>query len=330
MKDNSQELDRKFSVAPMLDWTDKHCRHFHRILSKKAVLYTEMVTSGALLHGKREVFLQHNPIEYPLAFQLGGHDASELAQCALIVEKRGYQEINLNIGCPSNRVQKGKMGACLMAEPATVAKALIAMREAVDIPVTVKHRIGINGRESYQQLVDFVGQVSKAGCNTFIVHARIAVLEGLTPKKNRNIPPLKPDWVYQLKQDFPDLEIIINGGIKFFKDIAEHMLRVDGVMIGREAYQNPYMLAEVDNKIYGCNKPAIDRFSVIERLVPYIELQLSQGIYLNHMTRHILGLFQGIPGARGFRRHISKYAHKQGAKIKVLLDAVQIVENHIK
>ncbi len=323
---NGKSLNRAFSVAPMLDWTDKHCRYFHRILSKHAVLYTEMVTTGALIHGHRDRFLEHDAFEYPLALQLGGHDPVDLSACARMAEERGYQEVNLNVGCPSDRVQNGRIGACLMAEPQTVAEAIKAMRDSVDIPVTVKHRIGINGRESYGELTDFIGQVAEAGCQTFIVHARIAILEGLSPKQNREVPPLKPEWVYQVKEDFPELEITINGGIASFDEIAIHREKLDGVMVGREAYQNPYMLAKVDQQLYGCDRPIKQRFEVIEEMVPYIEAQLRQGVYLSHITRHMLGLYQGVPGARRFRRHISENAHRQGAGADVLIDAARQVE----
>ncbi len=323
---STKKLDRKFSVAPMLDWTDRHCRYFHRLLSERALLYTEMVTTGALIHGDRERFLQHDAFEYPLALQLGGHDADELTKCARFAQERGYQEVNLNVGCPSDRVQNGRIGACLMAEPQTVALAVQAMLSAVDIPVTVKHRIGINGRESYGELTDFIGQVADAGCKTFIVHARIAILEGLSPKQNREVPPLKPEWVYQLKQDFPDLEITINGGVSSFTEIAEHLDKLDGVMVGREAYQNPYMLAKVDSELYGCSLPVKERAAIVEQMVPYIETQLGKGVYLSHISRHMLGLYQGVPGARRFRRHISENAHRQNAGIEVLLEAVRQVE----
>ena len=323
---SQKKVDRTFSVAPMMGLTDRHCRYFHRLLSEHALLYTEMVTSGALIHGDKHRFLAHDVAEYPLALQLGGHDASELALCARFAEDMGYQEVNLNVGCPSDRVQNGRIGACLMAEPATVANAVKAMRHAVSIPVTVKHRIGINGRESYQALVDFVGTVAEAGCESFIVHARIAVLEGLSPKQNREVPPLKPAWVYGLKAAFPDLEVIINGGIRSLDEIAIHLDNIDGVMVGREAYQNPYLLAAVDHHLYGSASPGPSRRQVIERMLPYIEQQLKQGTYLSHITRHMLGLYQGVPGARRFRRYISEHAHHSGADSEVLLAAVDQVE----
>lgn len=313
-------------VAPMMDWTDRHCRFFHRCLSARALLYTEMVTTGALVHGDKGRFLQHDAFEYPLALQLGGHDPKDLAYCAGLAQEWGYQEVNLNVGCPSDRVQNGRIGACLMAEPETVAKGVRAMKDNVSIPVTVKHRIGINGRESWQELVDFVGTVADAGCDTFIVHARIAVLEGLSPKENRDIPPLKPDWVYQLKTTFPALTIAINGGIKTFTEIDQHLLHIDGVMLGREAYQNPYLLSEVDSRLYGCQKQVKSRAEVIAEMIPYIESELCHGTWLSHITRHMLGLYHGVSGGRRFRRHISENAHKPGAGIDVLLDAVKLVE----
>lgn len=321
------ELSRRFSVAPMMDWTDRHCRYFHRLLSEHTVLYTEMVTTGALVFGDKARFLRHNPEEYPLALQLGGHDPEHLAMSARYGEEAGYQEINLNVGCPSDRVQNGRIGACLMAEPETVAAGVRAMKDKVSIPVTVKHRIGINGRESYDELVDFVGTVAEAGCETFVVHARIAILEGLSPKENREIPPLKPELVYQLKRDFPNLEITINGGITSFDQIDQHMEHVDGVMLGREAYHNPYLMAEVDNRLYGIDKPLAERRDIVEQMIPYIEAELTKGTYLSHITRHMLGLYQGEPGARRFRRYISENAHKKGAGIEVLLKAVEEVES---
>ncbi|MDD7805392.1 MAG: tRNA dihydrouridine(20/20a) synthase DusA [Endozoicomonas sp. (ex Botrylloides leachii)] len=326
---SEKKLNRLFSVAPMMDWTDRHCRYFHRQLSKKALLYTEMVTSSALIYGDHEQFLQHNIDEYPLSLQLGGHNAKSLARCARYAQAWGYQEVNLNVGCPSGRVQNGRIGACLMAEPDTVATAVAAMKSVVDIPVTVKHRIGISPQASYDKLANFVGRVAEAGCETFIVHARIAVLTGLSPKQNREIPPLKPEWVYQLKKDFPSLEIIINGGIKSFDEISYHMLKLDGVMLGREAYQNPYLLAEVDNRLYSSVQPLIQRRQVIEKMVPYIEHQLAKGACLHHITRHMLGLYQGVQGARKYRRYISENAHKDGAGIEILIKAVNLVETEL-
>ncbi len=311
----------------MMDWTDRHCRYFHRVLSQHALLYTEMVTTGALVYGDKSRFLQHDAFEYPLALQLGGHDDKHLAICAGLAEQWGYQEVNLNVGCPSDRVQNGRIGACLMSEPQTVANAVRAMKDTVSIAVTVKHRIGINGHESWQELVDFVGTVADAGCETFIVHARIAVLEGLSPKENREVPPLKPDWVYELKRQFPALNIAINGGIKTFDEIQHHLHHVDGVMLGREAYQNPYLLSEVDARLYGCERTPVSRSEVIARMIPYVEAELASGTWLSHISRHMLGLYHGVPGGRRFRRHISENAHKPGAGVEVLLDAVKLVED---
>lgn len=281
----------RFSVAPMLDWTDRHCRFFLRLISKQALLYTEMVTTGALLHGDRQRFLQFDPSEHPLALQLGGSDPAGLAACAKMAEDFGYDEVNLNVGCPSDRVQNGSFGACLMAEPELVAECVGAMRKAVSIPVTVKSRIGIDDRDSYEELIKFIGTVAEAGCDTFIVHARKAWLKGLSPKQNREVPPLRYDTVYRLKQDFPTLQIVLNGGITTL-DQAEDVLGngVDGVMVGREAYHNPYILAEVDRRLFGASAEVITRAEIIEKLLPYIEQQRAEGVRLHSITRHILGL----------------------------------------
>ncbi len=310
----------RFCVAPMLDWTDKHCRYFHRLISQKAFLYTEMVTTGALIHGDQHRFLQFNA-ENPVAFQLGGSNPRELAICAKMVEGYGYDEVNLNVGCPSDRVQNGRFGACLMAEPELVAQCVAAMVQAVSIPVTVKSRIGIDERDSYEELVHFISTVADAGCKTFIIHARKAWLSGLSPKQNRDIPPLRYDVAYQIKQDFPGLEIILNGGITTL-DQAEDLLRhVDGVMLGREAYHNPYLLAEVDRRFFGDTNGPRSREMILQLLAPYIQQQLDDGIRLNSITRHILGLFHGAPGARAWRRHLSENVGKTGAGINVLWDA---------
>ncbi|OQX37866.1 MAG: tRNA dihydrouridine(20/20a) synthase DusA [Oceanospirillales bacterium LUC14_002_19_P2] len=323
------EPSRLFSVAPMMDWTDRHCRYFLRQISQSALLYTEMVTTGALIHGDRNRFLDFNPEEHPVALQLGGNDPKDLAECAHYAGQWGYDEVNLNVGCPSDRVQNGRIGACLMAEPETVAACVKAMRDRVDIPVTVKHRIGINGRDSWDALVDFVGQVAEAGCKTFIVHARIAILEGLSPKENRDIPPLRYDVVYRLKETFPELEIILNGGVKTIAETLSHLQHVDGVMVGREAYQNPWLLADVDNTIYGQENNESDSFltrhAVMEAMLPYIDQCLANGSHLNHITRHVLGLFNGQPGARRFRRHLSENGHRAGAGIDVIHDALALV-----
>jgi tRNA-dihydrouridine synthase A len=303
---------RRISVAPMMDWTDRHCRFFHRQLSKDAWLYTEMVTTGALLHGNVERHLRFNEVEHPLALQLGGSDPHELAQSAKLGELWGYDEVNLNCGCPSERVQKGAFGACLMREPELVAECVKAMRDSVSIDVTVKHRIGVDHIESYDFVRDFVGIVSQAGCYTFIVHARNAILKGLSPKDNREIPPLKYDWVYQLKKDFSHLEFILNGGVTSFDEIDRHLPLVDGVMLGRWAYHDPYCLSQVDARYYGELPKMVSRKEVIDTMVEYAKDQLEQfgtmgggGLRLNSITRHMLGLMAGVPGARAFRRVLS-------------------------
>jgi tRNA-dihydrouridine synthase A len=310
----------------MMDWSDHHCRYFWRLITKEALLYTEMVTTGALIHGDRERFLHFNDKEHPVALQLGGSDPGELAQCARWAQQWGYDEVNLNCGCPSDRVQSGMFGACLMAHPQRVADGVKAMRDACDIPVTVKHRIGIDDMESYEQLTAFIEQVSAAGCSVFIVHARKAWLQGLSPKENREIPPLNYEWVYQLKRDYPQLTIVINGGIQTIPETQVHLKYVDGVMIGREAYRNPWMLAQIDSRLFGKADPAANRDTVIEALLPYIRTQLAGGARLNHISRHILGLYQGVAGARKFRRHISENAYKTEAGIEVLEEAYSLVK----
>lgn len=317
---NAPDMSKKviFSVAPMLDWTTKHCRYFHRILSKNALLYTEMVTTGAIIHGKGD-YLDFNQEEHPVALQLGGSNPEELAHCAKLAAERGYDEINLNVGCPSDRVQNGRFGACLMAESELVAQCVAAMKEVVDIPVTVKTRIGIDSQDSYEFLVNFVRTVSeKGGCDNFTIHARKAWLSGLSPKENREIPPLDYARVYQLKKDFTHLTMSINGGILSLDEAQEHLNYMDGVMLGREAYQSPYLLAEVDSRIFGCETPIIKRSQAVKAMYPYIEAELSKGTHLNHITRHMLGLFQNMPGARQWRRHLSENAHKAGAGLEVL------------
>ncbi len=315
----------RFSIAPMLDWTDRHCRYFHRLLSRQALLYTEMVTTGAIIHGKGD-YLAYNQEEHPLALQLGGSDPAALAHCARLAEQRGYDEINLNVGCPSDRVQNGMFGACLMGQAALVADCVKAMRDAVSIPVTVKTRIGIDDQDSYAFLCDFISTVAGSGeCEMFIIHARKAWLSGLSPKENREVPPLDYPRVYQLKRDFPALTIAINGGVKTLAEAQQHLQHVDGVMMGREAYQNPGVLAQVDRELFGAETPAIDSVAVVEALYPYIERELANGTYLGHITRHILGLFQGVPGARQWRRHLSENAHKPGADARVVEQALSLV-----
>jgi len=267
----------------MMDWTDRHCRFFLRLLSKHTLLYTEMVTTGALLNGDHERFLRYHQSEHPLALQLGGSTPADLAACARMAQEHGYDEVNLNVGCPSDRVQNNMIGACLMGHPALVADCVKAMRDAVSIPVTVKHRIGINGRDSYAELCDFVGQVEEAGCTSFTVHARIAILEGLSPKENRDIPPLRYDVAAQLKADFPQLEIILNGGIKTLEACHEHLQTFDGVMLGREAYHNPYLLAEVDQQLFDSTAPVISRAEALARLRPILPSTWRRGA-MHHIT----------------------------------------------
>ena len=316
-------INRKFTVAPMLDWTDRHCRYFHRLLTKQALLYTEMVTTGALLNGDVERHLRFNAFEQPVALQLGGSEPKEMAACTRLAEDYGYAEVNINVGCPSERVQKGAFGACLMAEPHLIADCVAAMQAAVNMPVTVKNRIGIDEQQERDSLFSFVETVAQAGCQTFIVHARKAWLKGLSPKENREIPPLNYALVYELKQAFPQLEIIINGGITTLEQCQHHLQFVDGVMVGREAYHNPWLLAQVDSQLYATPDSFNQRKAVIDAFIPYIEQQLSQGVTLAPMSKPILGLFQGIAGARYWRRYISENAFKPNADSKILLQAMQ-------
>ena len=321
--------NHRFSIAPMMDWSDHNCRYFWRLLTKQALLYTEMVTTGALIHGDRKRFLHFNREEHPVALQLGGSDPKDLARCARWAQEWGYDEVNINCGCPSDRVQSGMFGACLMGKPNLVADCVKAMMDSCDIPVTVKHRIGIDHMESYEQLLAFIEPVAAAGCSVFIVHARKAWLQGLSPKENREIPPLNYPWVYQLKKDFPHLTIVVNGGIQTIEECQDHLEHVDGVMLGREAYQNPWMLAQVDEALFGMDSPLKSRDDVIAELLPFAEQHLAQGGQLNHITRHILGLYQGIPGARKFRRHLSENAYKKEAGISILAEAHALVsDNH--
>ena len=319
------KLSHRFCVAPMLDWTDRHCRYFHRLLSKEALLYTEMVTTGAIIHGNSARFLQFNPEEHPVALQLGGSNPHDLAICARLAESEGYDEINLNVGCPSDRVQNGRFGACLMAEPELVGECVAAMQAAVTIPVTVKSRIGIDHQDSYEDLVHFVDIVSKAGCGVFIVHARKAWLKGLSPKENREIPPLLYERVFQLKQDFPHLEIVINGGITTIAQSLELLNFVDGVMVGREAYQNPFMLAEVDARVFQKNDAPFAREAVVKQLLTYIHAELKHDdMRLNSITRHILGLYHGEYGARLWRRYLSENVFKSDVCFEeVLMNALE-------
>ena len=294
--------NKRLSVAPMIDWTTTDYRYFARLFNPHVYLYTEMISTGALLHGNRARHLRFDTLEHPLVLQLGGADSSEMAQCAQFAQQHGYDEVNINVGCPSDRVQHNKIGACLMAEPQTVADLVKHMQAAVDIPVTVKHRIGIDDFDSYEFMVDFVEKVAAAGCTRFIVHARTAWLQGLSPKQNREIPPLRYDDVYRLKQDFPTLDIEINGGIETVADIKTHLQHVDGVMIGRAFYHNPYLLAEA-NSLWGA--PITKRSDILAQLYPYLEKQIAKGEALPTMTRHYLGLFQGLTGARKWRQALS-------------------------
>ncbi len=323
-------ISHKLSVAPMLDWTDRHCRYFYRIMSKQTVLYTEMVTTGAILHGKGD-YLSYNDAEHPLVLQLGGSDVKAMTECAKIAEQYGYNEININVGCPSDRVQNGRFGACLMAEPALVADCVNEMQSATNIPVTVKSRIGIDDLDSYKFLHTFIDTVSQTGCQHFIIHARKAWLSGLSPKQNRDIPPLDYNRVYQIKQDFPQLIISINGGIKTLSEASNHLQHVDGVMIGREIYNNPYMLAQADQQIYGIDQDVISREQVIHFMAEYIDDYVSTIPEHGknrawHVLRHMLGLCNGLVGARQYRRYLSECAGSEGANGDTLKQAFAKVQ----
>lgn len=319
-------ISHKLSVAPMLDWTDRHCRYFYRLMSKNTVLYTEMVTTGAILFGKGN-YLAFNKEEHPVVLQLGGSDPMAMAECAKIAEQQGYDEININVGCPSDRVQNGRFGACLMAEPAVVAECVQKMQAAVKIPITVKSRIGIDDQDSYEFLQGFIQQVSQAGCKHFIVHARKAWLSGLSPKQNREIPPLDYERVYQLKNDFNHVHLSINGGVKSYDEAAQHLTHVDGVMIGREIYQNPYMLAQADQLIWQAQSAILSRAEIIEQMAVYVDQHLAQGGRVWHVVRHMLGLCNGLAGARKFRRYLSENAGRDGANSDVLREAFGLVAN---
>ena len=318
-------LHRKFCVAPMMDWTDRHDRVFLRLFSKHALLYTEMITSAALEFGDAKYLLNYNPEEHPVALQIGGSNTKELARGAKLAEATGFDEINLNVGCPSDRVQSGDFGACLMANPKLVADCVKSIKDAVEVPVTVKSRIGIDDMDSEPELLDFIGKVSQAGCQTFIIHARKAILKGLSPKENREIPPLKYDRVLTVKEQFPELEIIINGGINDFRKIQLFLENLDGVMVGREAYQNPFFLHQVDSTLFGDTTTNKSRIDYLEEYFPYIESELSKGTLLKHMTRHILGLFKGEPGGKQFRRYLSENSHHKNAGIDIVINALQFV-----
>jgi tRNA-dihydrouridine synthase A len=318
-------LDRRLSVAPMMDHTDRHCRYFLRLISRRALLYTEMITTGAILHGDRARLLGFDPAEHPLALQLGGSDPESLARCAEIAEALGYDEVNLNLGCPSDRVQSARFGACLMAEPALVARCVGAMIAATGLPVTVKTRIGIDAQDSFEALSDFVRRLADAGARSFAIHARKAWLKGLSPKENREIPPLRYEVVRRLKAENPGLEIVLNGGILSLDHAAAEGAGLDGVMIGRAAYHDPYMLAEADRRFFGDTHPAPSRGEIVEALLPYVERALARGVPLHAITRHILGLFHGVPGGRAWRRHLSTAAHREGAAVEVIREAAALV-----
>lgn len=319
-------LRRRFSIAPMMDCSDRHSRYFLRLFSANILLYTEMVTAAAILHGDRDYLLGFSEEEHPLAVQLGGSDPEQLYRAAQICTEFGYDEINLNCGCPSDRVQSGSFGACLMRDPALVADCVAALKSATILPVTVKHRTGIDQQDEYEIFAGFVEKQIEAGAEALIVHARNAWLQGLNPKQNREIPPLKYDWVYRLKKDFPAQEIIINGGIKSLDACCQHLQHVDGVMLGREPYQNPYLLHNVDQVIFNQHQlESPDRIEMLHRVYPYIEQQLSQGMPLTRMVRHLTGLFHGEPNARRWRRYISENAYRKTAGIETLYQAERLV-----
>jgi tRNA-dihydrouridine synthase A len=317
--------DRRLSVAPMMDWTDRHCRAFHRVLTKRALLYTEMAVDKAVIHGDRQKLIGFDPAEHPVAIQLGGSDPADLAQASRIAETFGYAEINLNVGCPSDRVQSGRFGACLMQEPALVADCVSAMRDAVSVPVTVKCRIGVDDQEPETALFDFVDTVAAAGIDSFTVHARKAWLKGLSPKENRTVPPLDYDLVRRLKAERPALEIILNGGLETLDQAMAESESLDGMMIGRAAYHTPWILAEADSRLFGDADPVASRVEAVEAYRPYLARQLEAGTRLHDMTRHMLGLFAGQPGARLWRRILSEKAPKRGAGLEVLDEALAAV-----
>ncbi|MCZ6804656.1 MAG: tRNA dihydrouridine(20/20a) synthase DusA [Proteobacteria bacterium] len=319
------KMNRRLSIAPMMDHTDKHFRYFMRLLSKHAVLYTEMITTGALIHGDRKRFLDFNEIEHPLAIQLGGNNPNDLAECAHIAESEGYDEVNLNIGCPSDRVQNGQFGACLMSNTKLVGECVDRIQAIVQIPVTVKTRIGIDDLDSYKFLKEFVKIVSEAGCDTFIIHARKAILNGLSPKENRELPPLHYERVHKIKQEFPALNITINGGFTELDQIKSQLEYVDGVMVGRAAYQNPFMLAEADKLLFEDSSPLATREEILNKFKNYADKQTQQGVNIKNLTRHIIGLYQGLPGARKYRRLLSDAIPKDQNNIQFLDNIIQSV-----
>ena len=318
-------IDRTLCVAPMMDWTDRHCRRFHRLLAPGALLYTEMVTTGALIHGDRDRHLAFDPVERPLALQLGGCDPVELAACAKFAEAAGYDEVNLNVGCPSDRVQRGRFGACLMLEPGLVRDCIAAMREAVRIPVTVKTRLGVDDHDSDAFFDDFIGTVSESGCRTFIVHARKAWLSGLSPKENREIPELRYDRVERLKRAHPELTVVLNGGITTVTDALRRLQTFDGVMLGRAAYQDPWLLARLQTAVFGAGAPP-SRADAARGLADYLAEQVALGLPVARVSRHVLGLFRGQPGGRVWRRYLSQHAHREPANANLLEDALDAMQ----
>ncbi len=321
----ANHLDHRFCIAPMMEWTDRHCRFFHRLLTRRALIYTEMVTTGAVIHGDRTRLLGHDPAEHPVALQLGGCEPNALAQSAAIGEDFGYAEINLNVGCPSDRVQEGRFGACLMAEPALVGDCVAAMKAKVRVPVTVKCRIGIDEQDPEAALDALTSSVAQAGVDALIVHARKAWLKGLSPRENRDVPPLDYGRVYRLKAAHPKLPIVLNGGITSVEQVQDHLDRLDGVMMGRAAYQEPWRLLTVDPQLFGAPAPFPDAKAAAAALIPYIERELARGARLHAITRHVLGLFRGVPGARAFRRHLATEAVKPGADAATFRDALALV-----
>ncbi|MBI3927297.1 MAG: tRNA dihydrouridine(20/20a) synthase DusA [Armatimonadetes bacterium] len=310
----------------MMGWTDRHERYFLRMISRRILLYTEMLSPEAVLFGRRDLLLAFDPEEHPVALQLGGHDPAQMAAAARIAESWGYDEINMNVGCPSERGQDRRFGACLMAEPETVAACVRAMQEAVRVPVTVKTRIGIDRDDGYEPLGEFVARIAAAGCRVFVVHARKAWLDGLSPRENRAVPPLRYDYVYRLKRDFPQLTIVLNGGIEDWGAAREPLERLDGIMIGRKAYEDPYWLSTVDSELFQENSPRPGRAELLERYLPYVERQLARGEPLLAMARHLMRLYQGVPRARAWRRHITEACPRAGAGVEVLRTALQIAE----
>lgn len=317
------------SIAPMMDWTDRHYRFFMRLITKKTLLYTEMVTMGAILNGDKNYLLDFSAVESPLALQLGGDNPQKLAECAKIAESWGYDEINLNVGCPSDRVQNGNFGACLMATPEVVAECVNTMVSAVKIPITVKNRIGIDGKESYEDLVSFVKTVSEAGCDKFIIHARIAILKGLSPKKNRTVPPLRYQDVYELKKLFPHLTIEINGGIKTIEEMEFHLNHVDGVMVGREAYENPCLFASVDNKFFNQEQKIITRREIIESLIPYADDLKKNDLKISKVLNHTMGLFVNKQGAKTWKRFMSENIHNKNADSSILKNVIKLLPSYV-